>query len=66
MNSKILSQLSKQQQILYTAMFMDPQMMPSFPESTETKSLGIRIKELFDEGVLSHLSLDEEGCVLCY
>jgi hypothetical protein len=66
MNSKILSQLSKQQQILYTAMFMDPQMMPSFPESTETKSLGIRIKELFDEGVLSHLSLDEEGCVRCY
>ena len=66
MDPKALSQLSQQQQILYTAMFMDPQLMPSFPESSETTNLGIKIKELFDEGVLSHLSLDKDGCVRCY
>lgn len=66
MNSKALSQLSKRQQILHTAMFMDPKMMPSFPDSSETNLLGLRIKELFDTGVLSHLSLDEDGRVRCH
>jgi hypothetical protein len=47
-------------------MFMDPQMMPSFPDSSETNLLGLRIKELFDTGVLSHLSLDEDGSVRCH
>lgn len=66
MNSSVLSQLSKQQQIIHTAMFMDPQMMPSFPESIETQKLGIEIKELFDKGVLTHLSLDNKGHIRCH
>ena len=66
MNTKVLSQMSKQQQIIHTAMFMDTQMMPSFHPSSETINLGLEIKKLFEAGVLSHMSLDENGCIRCY
>jgi hypothetical protein len=45
---------------------MDPNVLPNFPESEEVKKLGQKIKSMFDEGVLTHISLDSEGSVVCF
>jgi hypothetical protein len=66
MNFSKISHLSKQQQLVHTIMFLDPDKIPNFPPSSEAFTLGLKIKDLFDKGVLSHLSLDNEGNVVCY
>jgi hypothetical protein len=69
MNSQFKSQLksmSQRQQIVATAMMMNPNMMPDFPESTEILKLGLTIKTLFDNKLLSHISLDELGDIVIY
>jgi hypothetical protein len=69
MNNAILSNcsnLTQKHRIVHTAMFMDPNVLPNFPESEEVKKLGQKIKSMFDEGVLAHISLDSEGSVVCF
>lgn len=66
MNQTQISHLSKHQQLVHTIMFLDPNKIPNFPPSSETLILGSKIKELFDLGKLSHISLDEQGNVVCY
>jgi hypothetical protein len=58
--------MSQRQQIVATAMMMNTDMMPNFPESTETLKLGQTIKTLFDNKSLSHISLDELGNIVIY
>lgn len=58
--------LTSAQQLLHIAMFTPPKNMPDFPASITLAKLGDTIKRMFDEGVLTHLSLDNEGAIVCY
>lgn len=62
MNS-ILARMTQEQQIVYSALMMDPKMIPNFHEKEIQASheLGVQIKKLFDTQVFTKMFLDEEG-----
>lgn len=60
-----LANMTQNQQIVYTAMMMDTKMIPVFnqPQLDEAFAIGKKIKQLFDDGVYTKMSLDQEGVV---
>ena len=60
MDRKILSQLSKEQQIMYTAMMLPPNQIPNFPVSEDIVTVGKTIKEMFDNGTFTKMYLDKD------
>jgi hypothetical protein len=52
--------------MLHMAMFTHPKDLPNFPPSITVIALGQKIKALFDNKTLTHLSLSRDGSVVCY
>lgn len=67
-NQRILSQLPQEQQIVYTAMMMDPKMIPNFNGHLiqDANELGKKIKKLFDDKVFTKMYLTNEGKVVVH
>lgn len=65
-NKRILSQLPQEQQIVYTAMMMDPKMIPDFNSHLiqDANKLGKQIKNLFDDKVFTKMYLTDKGEVV--
>lgn len=63
MDRKILSQLSQEQQIVYTAMMLPSDKTPAFPISQDIIELGNTFKTLFDTRKLTHMYLDNNARV---
>lgn len=57
--------LSQEQQILYSALMMPLNQLPSFPESSEVVQLGVKIHALYKNKTLTKMYLDEQGLVHC-
>lgn len=64
-NKRILSQLTQEQQIVYTAMMMNPQQIPLFNEKemNDATETGKVIKEMFKNNTYTSMTLDSEGVV---
>ena len=64
MNS-ILARMTQEQQIVYSAMMMDPKMIPNFHEKEieHSHEIGVQMKKLFDAKVFTKMFLDHEGKV---
>lgn len=64
MNS-ILARMTQEQQIVYSAMMMDPKMIPNFHEKEieHLHEIGVQMKKLFDTRVFTKMFLDHEGNV---
>lgn len=65
-NQHVLSQLTQNQQIVYTAMMMDPKHIPLFnqAENAEYLNFGKTIKQMFNEGIFSKMVLNDSGVVM--
>ena len=57
--------MSQEQQILYSALMMPSNQLPSFPESSEVVQLGVKIHGLFKNKTLTKMYLDDQGLVHC-
>lgn len=66
LNNKAIANLPVQQQIVYTAMMMDPKMIPDYNSQAleEANKLGIKIKKLFDNKVFTKMYLDTDQNVV--
>lgn len=64
-NKRILSQLTQEQQIVYTAMMMNPQQIPLFNqnEMNDAAETGKVIKEMFKNNIYTSMTLDSKGVV---
>lgn len=60
-----MNKLNIDQRILYSALMMPVNQIPSFPESTEVIALGQQIKKLYQDKVFTKMYLDTEGIVKC-
>ena len=67
-NKQILSRLPQEQQIVYTAMMMDPKMIPDLNGHLiqDANELGKKIKKLFDDKILTQMFLTNEGKVVVH
>ena len=67
-NQRILSQLPQEQQIVYTAMMMDPKMIPDLNGHLiqDANELGKKIKKLFDDKIFTKMYLTHEGKVVVH
>lgn len=65
-NKRILSQLTQEQQIVYTAMMMNPQQIPMFNQevNSDIVNTGKIIKEMFDKKIYNKMRLDNHGMVV--
>lgn len=65
-NKRILSQLTQEQQIIYTAMMMNPQQIPMFNQevNSDIVNTGKIIKEMFDKKIYNKMRLDNHGMVV--
>lgn len=65
-NKRILSQLTQEQQIVYTAMMMNPQQIPLFNQNeiNDATETGKVIKEMFDKKIYNKMRLDDDGVVV--
>jgi hypothetical protein len=65
-NKRILSQLTQEQQIIYTAMMMNPQQIPMFNKevNSDVVNTGKIIKEMFDKKLYNKMRLDKHGMVV--
>lgn len=61
MDRKLLSQLSQEQQIVYTAMMLPSNQIPNFPISEDVDSIGKTIKEMFDNSKLTKMYFDKNS-----
>lgn len=61
----VLSQLTRSQQIVYTAMMMDPNQIPLFNQAENAEYLknGKTIQQMFKDGVYTSMKLNNDGCV---
>lgn len=66
LNNKAIANLPVQQQIVYTAMMMDPKMIPDYNNQAleEANKLGVKIKKLFDDKVFTKMYLDTDQNVV--
>ena len=64
-NRQALSQMTMNQQIVYTAMMMNPEQIPMFnqSENAEHLKIGKTIHQMFKDGVYKKMSLDTNGVV---
>ena len=64
-NRHMLAQLTQEQQIVYTAMMMNPQQIPLFNqnEMNDATETGKVIKEMFKNNIYTSMTLDSEGVV---
>lgn len=65
-NNKALAGASLQQQIVHTAMMMDPKMIPEFNANAmqEANNVGAKIQSLFDQKLFTKMYLDNDGKVV--
>ena len=65
LQNSALSRMTQEQQIVYSAMMMDPRMIPNFHEKEieMSYSLGVQIKNLIKDKIFSKMYLDKEGFV---
>tara|TARA_B110000238_G_scaffold187958_1_gene218531 strand:+ start:750 stop:965 length:216 start_codon:yes stop_codon:yes gene_type:complete len=65
-NRQVLSKLTQDKRIVYTAMMMDPQQIPLFnqAENAEHLMIGKIIHQMFKEGVYTNMILDKDCKVL--
>ena len=63
--NSILARMTQEQQIVYSAMMMDPKMIPNFHEKEIECSheIGVLMKKLFNAKVLTKMFLDHKGNV---
>jgi|OM-RGC.v1.034859968 hypothetical protein len=63
--NSILARMTQDQQIVYSAMMMNPKMIPNFHEKEIECSheIGVQMKKLFDTKVFTKMYLDDEGKV---
>lgn len=63
--NSVLARMSQDQQIVYSAMMMNPKMIPNFHEKEIelSHSLGVRIKQLLEERIFTKMYLNSEGKV---
>lgn len=66
LNNKAIANLPVQQQIVYTAMMMDPKMIPDYNSQAleEANKLGIKIKKFFDDKVFTRMYFDTNQNVI--
>jgi len=55
--------LNFEQQMVYTMMVGSPSILPTMPFNKETQEVGMELKRLFQEGVLSDMYMDVDGVV---
>jgi hypothetical protein len=65
-NKRILSQLTREQQIVYTAMMMNPQQIPLFneKETVASNQTGKVIQEMFKNNVYKSMRLGNDSKVV--
>nr|QOI90327.1 hypothetical protein HWQ62_00190 [Pyramimonas orientalis virus] len=65
-NRHALSQMNHDQQIVYTAMMMNPEQIPLFNQSANAEyiRIGNIIKEMFKNGIYKKMTLGNEGVVI--
>jgi hypothetical protein len=65
-NRHALSQMSQNQQILYTAMMMNPEQIPLFNQNENTEALwiGKTIHDMFKKGIYNNIKLTKNGTVI--